>query len=56
MIFHRQIQKIHPVFDCFDKETYLVHNFGQVKKVPWTCVRVGTAHCILTCVDVEGLD
>ena len=29
MIFHRQIQKIHPLFDCFDKETYLVQNLGH---------------------------
>jgi len=35
MIFHRQIQKIHPIFDCFDKEKYLAQNlrvFASSKK------------------------
>ena len=27
-IFHRQIQKIHPIFDCFDKEKHLAKKIG----------------------------
>ena len=27
--FHRQIQKIHPIFDLFDKENHLPQNLGN---------------------------
>ena len=29
MIFHRQMKKIHPIFDFFDKEKYLAQNLGH---------------------------